>query len=178
MVTEKVWRERAQNLQDRRKSSPKKPDLSLYEKIVSLVYIGETVLDVGCGQCYLEKCLPKGVGYIGVDPFPMSKKVAKVKAEDLNTPADTVFMLAALDNVQNVEKTLNNLETCALKNVVILTGINIDPDEFHTHRIERKTLVKILGEPDQEFELLPKVFLFEWNYDPESKRERLRKLQP
>ena len=165
LISKKEWLQKAENLQRRRVENPITPNLSLYKKIVSLVSVGETVLDVGCGQCHLVLCLPKGIQYTGIDPFPLDEKVNKMTAEELISDEhhfDTVFMLAALDNVQNVPVALRGLKTAARKNIVILTGIGIEPDEFHTHKIERKDLVKELGEPYLEKEVLPRVFLFEF----------------
>ncbi len=164
-VSEKKWNEVAKNLAEWRKNRTSKPNLDLYRKIVSKVHVGKTVLDVGCGQCYLNECLPN-INYVGIDPFPLSDNVLKISAEDLNDSSEcftnTVFCLASLDNVIDVKLSLKGLKKVADENIVILTGINIEPDKYHTHKITREILVDVLGEPKQEVEMLPNVFLFEW----------------
>ena len=168
-VTENVWKEKAQNFQDRITKNPYPKNLDHYRKIVDLVTVGSSVLDVGCGDCHLAEVLPQSVQRIfNIDPFPRNEKSYKLSAEDLNYKIakqyDTVFCLAALDNVQNVEQALRGMLHQAKKNIVILTGIDVEsyPDALHTHRISRKDLTDVLGEPTQEIEISPKVFLFEW----------------
>lgn len=161
-VSRSEWLKKAEGLAEWRKNRTSPPNLDLYKKIVSLVHIGDSVLDVGCGQCHLKKVLPDGVDYIGSDPFPIVEGVVECRAEDLIMSADTIFMLAALDNVQNVEDTLQSLRICAEENIVILTGIGIEPDKNHTHQIDRQDLVDVLGEPTLEVSISPRVYLFEW----------------
>lgn len=164
-VTKERWHEVADNLAQRRKENPITPNLDLYRLIVETVHVGHNVLDVGAGQCYLNLVIPDGHTYNAIDPFPIQDDVLPLKAEDMNgtdTFFDTVFMLAALDNVQDVFEALKGLKYCARENVVILTGIDIEPDQYHTHKITRETLIGVLGEPLQEIEVSPKVFLFEW----------------
>ena len=156
------WEQVAENLAERRMSNPITPNLELYKKIVSIVGLGKTIADVGCGQQYLKQCLPDGHNYIGVDPFPIVPNTINCKAEDLDIKADTIFMLASLDNVESVKLTLLGLKNCANMNVIILTGIDIEPDKYHTHKITRDVLLKYMGKPTIEKEMLPNVFLFEW----------------
>lgn len=164
-VSEQVWQEKAQNFQDRITKNPYPKNLDHYRKIVDLVTVGDSVLDVGAGNCYVDEVLPEDVWYYAIDPFPRLQKVKKMTAENLNNSCDnvdTVICLAALDNVQDVELALKGMLRVARLNIVILTGIGIDVDSLHTHRIERKDLTDVLGEPKQEIEISPKVFLFEF----------------
>lgn len=168
-VTEKEWREKAAGLAEWRKNKTSPPNLDLYRKIVSMVYVGSWVADIGCGQKHLYHCLPEHVGYIGYDPFPIAEHVSEFSAEQLlefNAKAfPSVFMLSALDNVKDLRKSLQGLKHFASENIVILTGIGIPPDENHTVQVDRDDLVSVLGEPTQEIEISPKVFLFEWILD-------------
>lgn len=166
-VTEQEWKQKASNLTEWRKNRTSAPNLDLYRKIVSMVHVGDSVLDCGCGQCHLFRCLPDEVKYTGIDPFPLYNTIEKIEAERLtiagrHLKSDSVFMLSALDNVKSVEKALKGLKSVAKKNIVILTGIGIKPDQFHTHQIDRKDLTDVLGEPVLEVEMTPNVYLFEW----------------
>lgn len=169
-VTDKVWKQKAAGLAEWRKKRTTKPSLDVYKRIVDMVHVGESVADIGAGQCYLWECLPDHVEYYDpYDPFPLNKHIRKAAAEDLTIPElkgyyHTVFMLAALDNVKDVEQSLRGLRHIAIENIVILTGIGIVPDQYHTHQIDREDLVDVLGEPTQEIEIGPKLFLFEWRF--------------
>lgn len=169
-VTEQEWRDKAAGLAEWRKNRTSPPNLDLYKRIVSMVHVGKTVLDVGCGQCHLRQCVPYSVEYFGIDPFPVieSEYSAKGRAENFTSGIrikyETVFMLSALDNVQDIKKSLEGLRFAATKNIVILTGIGIPPDKNHTHQIDREDLVSVLGEPSQEIEISKNVFLFEWRF--------------
>jgi len=164
-VTEKVWKEKAAGLAEWRKNRASPPSLDIYAKIVDLVHVGSDVLDVGAGQRYLSSIIPLKTKYTAIDPFPLDKSVHTLSAESLVKVVDrydTVFMLAALDNVRDVELALKGLKNVAKENIVILTGIGIEPDKNHTVQIDRKDLTDVLGEPTLEVEMLKNVFLFEW----------------
>jgi len=164
-VTDRDWKRVNDNLNKWRKNRKSPPNLDLYKKVVSMVHVGKSVLDVGCGPQILINCLPDNVSYKGIDPFPLNDKVDPISAEqlnDLNDSFDTVFMLSALDNVKNIELSLKGLNHAARENIVIITSIGVPIDKYHTHTIEREDLVAVLGKPFQEVEMLPKVWLFEW----------------
>lgn len=165
-VTEQEWRDKAAGLAEWRKNRTSPPNLDLYKRIVSMVHVGKSVLDVGCGQRHLEKCLPKGTLYTGVDPFPLDNLTPAWGAEEALTwqgnKFPSVFMLSALDNVKNLDLSMKGLKHIAGQNIVILTGIGIPPDKNHTVQVDREDLVSVLGEPAQEIEISPKVFLFEF----------------
>lgn len=166
-VSEQEWRDKAAGLAEWRKKRTSPPNLELYKRIVSMVHVGNCIGDIGAGQCHLQKCLPEGVLYDPSDPYPIVLGVSPYSIEDLNTPNmkrayDTVFMLSALDNVRDLTASLVALKHIARENIVILTGIGIPPDQNHTVQVDRKDLTDVLGEPFQEVELLPKVYLFEW----------------
>jgi len=152
-VTESEWRQKAEGLAEWRKNRTSPPNLDLYRKIVSMVHVGETVADIGSGQCHLKKCLPDSVKYIGIDPFPLSDNVFKADAEEFQLwetlpdgkikkmKAESIFMLSALDNVRDVYKSLFNIKQRASENIVILTSIGVPPDKNHTVQVDREDLV-------------------------------------
>lgn len=163
-VSEQEWRQKAEGLAEWRKNRTSPPNLDLYKRIVSMVHVGETTLDVGCGQQYLFDCLLRTI-YTGCDPFPIVPDIHVCSAEDLRDWSqgfDTVFMLAALDNVRDLKSALEGLKYVAEENIVILTSIGVKPDAAHTVQVDREDLVSVLGEPFQEVEMLPSVWLYEW----------------
>ncbi len=166
VVSEEEWKRKAEGLAEWRKNRTSPPNLDLYKRIVSMVHVGKTVLDVGCGQCHLFQCLRReNIIYTPIDPFPIVSDVDQISAEDLRDFSegfDTVFMLSALDNVRDLKASLEGLKYVAEENIVILTSIGVKPDKNHTIQVDREDLVSVLGEPFQEVEMLPKVFLFEW----------------
>ena len=165
-VSHEEWVKKAEGLAEWRKNRTAPPNLDIYRKIVSMVHVGTYVFDCGAGQCHLNKCLPDNRIYTASDPFPLNDGIMRGSAEyliyGLANCYDTVFMLAALDNVQDVELSLKGLKHVAKENIVILTGIGIPPDKNHTVQIDRVDLISVLGEPFQEVEMLKNVFLFEW----------------
>lgn len=170
-VGEVKWKAAHEALAKRRAAGTvgggKSGGLADYGSHLKKCYVGGSVLDVGCGGQALKQHLPLGTTYMGVDPFPVTNDTAPVMAEDLNPDAhgaDTVCCFAALDNVRNLSLALRGIQGCAKKNVIFLTGIGIDPDQYHTQRIDMDFL-------DAEFygwkktvceQLAPKVYLIEY----------------
>lgn len=124
---------------------------------------GESILDVGCGSQFLKTQIPEHIEYIGLDAFPI-KLVPTLKGS-IETikgiSVDTVCCMAVLDNCLNFDKAIDNIKTIAKKNVIILTGIDIEVDKFHTFKLQ-------LSDFDSKFkgwnnthreELTPKVWL-------------------
>jgi hypothetical protein len=164
-VSDKDWKRVNDNLNKWRKNRKSPPNLDLYKKVVSMVHVGKSVLDVGGGPQILANCLPANTVYRGFDPFPLSADVASISPEQLNDSNcsfDTVFMLSALDNVKDIELSLKGLKHTAIENIVILTILGVPKDKYHTHSVERQDLVSVSGKPLQEVEMQPKIWLFEW----------------
>lgn len=168
-VSEELWRERMGNLINIWRKSERPSIMSAskagdYASHIKKVRLGTAVLDLGCGDGHVWKLLPMKHQYIGVDPFPVNEYITKMKAEDLNIEADTILCFAMLDGCQNLTKVLERVNACARENIVILTGIGIEPDKFHTHKIERAEIVD--GLPDFRValaeEVSPKVWLFDF----------------
>lgn len=101
---------------------------------------GKSVLDVGCGSQTLSLSLPKEVNYIGIDAFPIVKDSVRVAIEDLNGAfvVDTVCAFAVLDNCRDFFRACENIKKSARYNIIILTGIGIEVDKFHTFRLEHE----------------------------------------
>lgn len=144
-------------------------NVSDYATYLNKCGYGQSVLDVGCGSQYLKQCLREYTEYIGVDAFPIDGyntiKVAIENDEVLQYKCDTVCAMAVLDNCQDFDKAMENIKGCANQNVIILTGINIDVDKFHTFKLQLSDFDKHFTEGWQSAhreELTPKVWLLSW----------------
>lgn len=123
-------------------SSPSK--IADYKSHLSKVYVGRSVLDVGCGGMALKNHLPEGVKYTGIDAFPLTEQVIKTTIEECDFEAnsfDTVIVFAALDNFYDLIKAFENIKRIAKVNAVFLTGVDIEPDQYHTLKITKELLV-------------------------------------
>jgi len=150
MVTEDKWTGAMQALINRRASgsrpnpTPEQGRISDYAAHLRKVHIGRKVLDVGCGSQTIKDCLPYGHAYLGIDPFPVDKFIPKIKIEDApfnDGSFDTVICFAVLDGVHDLSVALDQIKRIAGKNVVILTLLDIEPDQYHTHKITRELLL-------------------------------------
>jgi len=124
---------------------------------------GSSVLDVGCGSQFLKTCLPSEVKYIGIDAFPI-KGLDCIEGciEDLKgLQVDTVCAMAVLDNCRDFDKACQVMKETAQKNIVILTGIDIPIDQYHTYNLQHGDFVRNFKDWDQTHyeELRPKVWL-------------------
>lgn len=167
----KRWEEAMGNLMERRKSgSQKKKPYSPagdYKAHLDKFYIGNTLLDVGCGGMTVKGLIPKHTKYFGLDAFPVNDEVIKGTIEHFNPTHqfDTVVLFAVLDGVFDLDKALENINKLTAVNIIILTGIEIEPDKFHTFKITFDALDKGLGGFNRTHteELAPKVFLIEYH---------------
>jgi len=155
-VTEEKWREAMKNLNDRRKDVGHTNDnyrtaspVADYKAHLDRCFVGETVMDVGCGGQYLKRCLPEHCTYFGMDAFPIVANTIElaIDSPDFKAPGiySTVCCFATLDGVRDFNLACQNMQSMAAVNIIILTGIGIDPDQYHTHRLE-------LSDFDQAFE--------------------------
>jgi len=146
-VSKEKWVSATENLNKRRGEVNLEHDnvhceapISNYRSHLTKCGIGSSVLDVGCGTQYLRHQLPDGVTYLGIDAFPIkgtdSLPIAIESDEALELYADTVCAFAVLDNCMNFQKAIANMKQIANKNIIILTGIGIEPDKFHTMRLD------------------------------------------
>lgn len=163
-VDEKIWRERMGNLIERRKLITDNHHVDRriadYHAHLSKIEIGEYVLDIGCGSMDIKKYLPAGKIYLGIDAFPVSNEVVKMKIEDCyfqDNSFDTLFCFAVLDGLQNLDNALQQMKRVCRKNMLFLTGVNIPPDKFHTLEITED----YLSEQMHPFKVGYKEFLSE-----------------
>ena len=149
-----TWEERMNNLMERRKKpSHHKSPASNYKEYIEKVHVGKTVLDVGCGSMALKKCLPQGMEYYGLDAFPVNDTVIKGKIEDELTvhifshtvQIETVCAFAVLDGCQDFDKAIENMQKIARTNIVILTGIGISVDRYHTFKLEVSDFLRLFA---------------------------------
>lgn len=134
---------------------------------------GKSILDVGCGAQFLKTQIPSSIKYTGIDAFPAEgyeESTIQVSIEYYSESIvlegfDTVCAFAVLDNCLDFDKAIRNMKQIAKQNIIILTGIGIEVDSFHTFRLE-------MIDFDSRFtdwrcthreEIAPKVFLL--NYE-------------
>jgi hypothetical protein len=140
-------------------------DIRDYETHLNKCGYGSSVLDVGCGGQYLKGCLPPEVDYIGIDAFPIAgldiEKIAIEDDEVLSISVDTVCCMAVLDNCLDFDKAIENIKKIAKKNVIILTGIDIEVDQYHTFKLQLSDFQERFKDWSQTHfeELQPKVWL-------------------
>jgi SAM-dependent methyltransferase len=137
-----------------------------YKSHIEKCGYGDSVLDVGCGSQYLKECLPEHVQYIGLDAFPIEGlDVMKGKIENLEgIEVDTVCAFAVLDNCHDFFKACDSMKRAARKNIVILTGIGIEVDQYHTHKLELSDFTKAMEgwQCTRSEEIQPKVWLLNY----------------
>jgi ubiquinone/menaquinone biosynthesis C-methylase UbiE len=173
-TTKKNWVKATANLRERQKERKHTDDnrtlpnvLRDYKLHLIKCGYGDSILDVGCGSQFLKTQIPEHIKYIGLDAFPI-EGFDTVK-DDIETvegiEVDTVCCMAVLDNCLDFDKAITNIKKIAKKNVVILTGIDIEVDKYHTFKLQ-------LSDFDSRFkdwnnthreELTPKVWLLCYN---------------
>lgn len=169
-VSVNKWAQATQALIDRRKAwghsdDNRKLDNPVRDYKLHLMKcgVGDSILDVGCGSQFLKTCIPDGVKYYGLDAFPIEGlDVIEGTIEDLEgLEVDTVAAFAVLDNCRDFYKACEAMKKAARKNIIILTGLGIDPDQFHTFRLEREHFEKAFQDWEwTRFEqIIPKVWL-------------------
>jgi len=170
-VPSALWRERMSNLMERRKSITDSHHLENkiadYKSHISNIEIGKTVLDVGCGSMTLRQYMPEGTAYLGVDAFPVSGEVVKMKMEECyfkDNSFETVFCFAMLDGCEDLALTLHHIKRVCSKNVLFLTGVGIEPDKYHTIKISESGLFDLMHPFKVGFKkyLAEKVLLVEY----------------
>jgi ubiquinone/menaquinone biosynthesis C-methylase UbiE len=172
-VDKETWTQATKNLIDRRErgtvgSSAGAERIRDYAMHLSKVYVGQTLLDIGCGAMHLKDCVPEGVQYAGMDAFPVNDKVAFPHAiEDSPLPDnsyDTVCAFAVLDNCLDFDKAIANMKRIAARNVVILTGVDIEVDKFHTFKLQLEDFDSRFSDWKQGYRenLATKVWLLEY----------------
>ena len=174
------WVQATANLKERRKAVKTVSDNPTYQNPVADYKLhlikcgyGRSILDVGCGAQFLKTQIEGKTEYIGIDAFPAEgyeDETINVAIESYYDSiaypiVDTVCAFAVLDNCLDFDKAIQSMKKIARKNIIILTGIGIDVDSFHTLRLE-------MNDFDSRFtdwrcthreEITPKVWLL--NYE-------------
>jgi hypothetical protein len=167
----KDWISATENLNRRRQQSQSntRANLSDYKSHLEKCGYGESVLDVGCGSQYLKTCLPENVKYYGLDAFPIDHTVDfSIAIEDvdaqLKNKFDTVCAMAVLDNCRDFYLACEKMKGIARKNIIILTGIGIEVDRFHTFKLEFSDFSQAFEgwELTHKEQLQPKVWLLNY----------------
>lgn len=183
------WVDATANLKARRKLQKTVSDNPTYQNPVADYRLhlikcgyGRSILDVGCGAQFLKTQIPANIQYFGLDAFPAEGyEDATIPfaiedfVEDIEfgltvisksiPPVDTVCAFAVLDNCRDFDKSIQAMKIIARKNIIILTGIDIPVDQYHTFCLQ-------MSDFDSRFtdwkcthreEIVPKVWLL--NYD-------------
>lgn len=169
-ISKEIWNERMNNLNIRRSKEVIKnsvPGVDNYKSHIQKCFIGKNVLDIGCGHEIIRLCLPPGVDYTGIDPFPLRSSVIKMEIEECgysDNQFETLYAFAMLDNVHDLQKALFHMKRVASKNIVFLTGVNIEPDQYHTIKITEELLIEEMKPYNIGYKeyLHPKIILIEF----------------
>lgn len=144
-TTVEDWQKALEALHGREKGISSEHQID-YKTLLKKVHIGNLVLDVGCGTMWLKKMLPADCVYHGMDAFlpHIKDERSQMSIESMRGSKkayyDTLFIFAALDGMRDLEQAFDGIRSITKKNVVILTGINIEPDRFHTHLITEELI--------------------------------------
>lgn len=139
-----------------------------YASHLSKVYVGESLLDVGCGDQFIKKCIDPKVRYMGLDAFPIHPDTWEGSIESEASVkmfmVDTVCAFAVMDNCLDFDKAIENMKMIAQKNIVFLTGVNIEVDRFHTFKLQLSDFDYRFSDWNKTYmeEIAPKVYLLEY----------------
>lgn len=139
------------------------PEVDDYAGHIAKCHQGERVLDVGCGHQVIKPFV-KGE-YVGIDAFPLSADVTAMKAEEMtfeDKSFDTVYCFAVLDGVEDLNLACKQIKRVCRGNIVILTGIDIEPDMYHTYKITEAFLDETFGHASLKYWVTDKVLLAEY----------------
>jgi glycosyltransferase involved in cell wall biosynthesis len=179
-TTKSKWESATQNLINRRATGVKdnaKCDTIVadYGRHLRSFELGNSVLDIGCGDQSIKRLLHVNhphVKYTGIDAFPINDEVINAKIETLDVKKfeaehgthDTIVCFAALDSMHDLVKACDNMKKLAKKNIVFLTGIGIEVDEFHTFKITTELLNELMKgwKVNMSNFLTPNVLLVEY----------------
>lgn len=179
-TTKSKWESATRNLMERRTTGTKDNDkcdsiVADYGRHLRSFELGRSLLDVGCGDQSIKRLMHVNhpdVKYTGIDAFPVNEEVIEAKIETLDVKKfeaqhgkhDTVVCFAALDSMHDLVKACDNMKKLAKKNIVFLTGIDIEPDQFHTFKITEPLLMELMKgwKVNMSNYLTPKVLLIEF----------------
>ena len=174
ITTRKTWEMKMNALHTRDKGISSEHQVD-YAKLLQNVEVGHRVIDIGCGTCWLKKYLTPRTNYTGMDPFATNEQVdcgMVIKAEidsldwkdnsGLCRKFNTAFVFAALDGMRDPETAMKNIRQMVTDNIVILTGINIPPDQYHTHLLTLPFIRECMGNWVEKtyIEVMPEKIVF------------------
>jgi SAM-dependent methyltransferase len=170
-TTRQDWEDKLNNLHTRTKGISSEHQIN-YKSLLKKVFIGPSVLDVGCGTCWLKDYLPKQTFYTGLDACLHGPEIINTSIEDFFDHAedlkhkrfDTLFVFAAMDGMMDLNKAIQNMKKITRQNIVILTGINIEPDQYHTHKITEEYIDEQMDgfRKSYRFQVHPKIIFLEY----------------
>lgn len=177
-VTPEQWREAMNNLMERRQlqSERSATPLNVYDYKGHLMkcFVGKSVLDVGCGDGSIKEYLSDSVRYVGIDAFPSKNKSYIYEGfidddDDMDSyiryrDFETVIAFAVLDGVRDFDSAIINMKAIAQKNIIILTGLDIPVDKYHTFELQMEDFDSRFTDWDKSYceEIAPKVWLMEF----------------
>lgn len=172
-VSEETWNEKMNNLIQRRElgtrgTSANADKVRNYISHLSKVFVGKSILDVGCGDCAIKKLLPESTEYYGLDAFPVNDKIFGGAIEDEQSKdffsVETIIAFAVMDGVRDFNKAIENMKSIATKNIIFLTGVNIPPDKYHTLELKLSDFDYRFSDWNKTFaeEIIPNVWLLEY----------------
>jgi SAM-dependent methyltransferase len=146
-VTKKQWNKATDNLQKRRVSWKNLDDnIKLDQSIrnfgdhLEKCGYGNSILDVGCGSQALRTFIPNGINYTGIDAIPVKNTDSILMNIEESTfeakSFDTICAFAVLDNCFDFDQACQKMKEIARINIIILTGINIKIDKYHTFNLQ------------------------------------------
>lgn len=131
---------------------------------------GNSILDVGCGSQALRKYIPEGINYTGIDAFPVENTDSILMAIEESTfepkSFDTICAMAVLDNCWNFDEACQKMKEIARINIIILTGINIEVDQYHTFKLQLEDFNRNFKDMELSYceEISPKVYLLNYKH--------------
>ena len=131
---------------------------------------GNSILDVGCGSQALRKYIPEGIHYTGIDAFPVENTDSILMAIEESTfepkSFDTICAMAVLDNCWNFDEACQKMKEIARINIIILTGINIEVDQYHTFKLQLEDFNRNFCDMELSYceEISPKVYLLNYKH--------------
>ena len=170
-VSVKEWVKATENLNHRRQFNGHNDDNIIcensvkdYKSHLQKIGIGKSILDVGCGSQFIRNCIDQNVQYFGMDAFPIVPDTIESSIEDNRMDSrsiDTVIAFAVLDNSRDFFKACYEMKRIAKKNIGILTGIDIDVDQYHTFKLQLSDFDKAFSDCEctHREEITPKVYL-------------------
>lgn len=168
------WVDATANLKARRKQQKTVSDNPTFQNPVADYRLhlikcgyGKSIIDWGAGAQFLKTQIPANIEYIPVDafpadgyesitlPYPMESKEAR------ELRADTSVAFAVLDNCLDFDEAIETLKITSQKNIIILTGIDIEVDSMHTFKLQLVDFDDRLKDwkCTHREEIAPKVFL-------------------